>query len=275
MMPAALHIAALLAYVIASVLYGANIALKNPYYVQRGRIAFALGVGLHTAAIGAFCLAVRQSPFANAYGMLSVAAWAVALVGLPVEALGRIPALGALAAPVSATLLFGALARVRSAAASVEVPSDIRSRVISLHVLLVLFSFALFALAACCAVFYVWQYALLKRPDSRQHALFRRLPPLETADSLAFHLVALALPLLTLGLILGIVRAMGSVSTSSAWYADVYTIMSFVAWAVYGLYLVTRLAAGWRGTRLNYLLIAGFVLTLALYFLPSTTHRFS
>ena len=136
--------------------------------------------------------------------------------------------------------------------------------------LLIVISFALFALAACCAVFYIWQYDLLKHPDRR--ALFRRLPPLETVDTLAYHFVAFALPLLTLGIALGAVRAS---ATHTPWVLDPKTIMSYMAWLVYGTYLVTRLAAGWRGTRPNYLLIAGLAVTIALYFVPSATHRFS
>lgn len=263
------HAAALLAYLAAAVFYGANLSLRASTHLGKARALFLLGVFLHTTAIGLFCLQVRQSPFASSYGTLSVAAWAVALLYLPVELLGRVPALGALSAPISGLLLFGAILRSRAVPAA---EPEIRSRIISLHVLLVLFSFALFALAACCAVFYVWQYGLLKRPDRR--ALFRRLPPLETVDSMAYHLVAFALPLLTLGLALGILRAVGG-ALSGNWLADPHFILSVVVWLVYGVYLFARLVAGWRGTRLNYLLIAGLAVTLLLYIVPSTTHRFS
>jgi ABC-type uncharacterized transport system permease subunit len=191
------------------------------------------------------------------------------LIYLPVEFLAKLPALGALAAPVATILLFAGVLRSRMSFATTP---EIRSRIISIHVLIILFSFALFALAACCAIFYVWQYGILKHPDRR--ALFKRLPPLETVDSMAYHLVSFALPLLTLGLILGIVRAMHG-GLKGNWIADPHTIMSMAVWFVYCGYLGARLAGGWRGTRLNYLLIAGLVVTLALYFVPSSTHRFT
>ncbi len=265
-----LHVITLLAYVGSGVFYSANLTLKTPSYIKRARVFLVLGLILHTAAIGAFCVNVKQSPFASSFGTLSVAAWAVALICLPVEFVGRVRSLGALALPVASILLFSGL--VRSGRALSPSAPDIRNGMTSLHVLLILFSFALFALAACCAVFYVWQYGLLKHPDKR--GLFRKLPPLETVDGLAYHLVSFALPLLTLGLALGIVNAANG-GLKGNWLADPHTLMSLATWFVYMVYIAARTVGGWRGTRLNYLLIAGLVVTLALYFIPTTTHRFT
>ena len=263
----AVHGVALLAYVAASVLYGANVALRSQAHVTRARLALIAGALIHTAAIGVFCAETHQTPFASAFGTLSVASWVVVLLYLPVEVLVKAPALGALAAPLASLLLFAGIIRSSTRAAE---SVGIRSAIISSHVLIVLVSFALFLLAACCAVFYLWQYASLKHPDRR--AMFRKLPPLETVDSLAYHLVAFALPLLTLGLALGIIRATGM---GSNWLADPHTLLSILAWTVYTGYLAARIGAGWRGARLNYLLLAGLIVTLAIFFVPSGTHTFS
>jgi ABC-type uncharacterized transport system permease subunit len=262
------HVAALLAYIAAAVFYGANLSLKNVAQVKQARVWFIIALLIHTTAIGVFCVTVKQSPFASGLGTFSVASWAVALLFLPIELRGKIPALGALAAPVCGVLLFAGLVRGRS---GVNLLPALKTGMTSLHVLLVLTSFALFALAACCATFYVWQYGLLKHPDKR--ARFRKLPPLDTVDGLAYHLVAFALPLLTLGLALGFVNAAGG-AVKGNFMADPHTIISLGAWLVYGIYLVARTLGGWRGQRLNYLLIAGMVVTLALYFVPTTTHKF-
>ena len=262
------HGLALLAYIAASVLYGAGLALRSSTQTQRARIALIVGVAIHTLAIGAFCVQTKQSPFASAYGTLSVAAWVTVLIYVPIEIRAKAPALGAVAAPLASLLLFRAI--LRSAAVSPESP-QIRSTIISSHVFVVIISFALFVIAACCAVFYLWQYSALKHPDRR--AMFRKLPPLETVDSLAYHLVSFAVPLLTLGLALGIIRAAGSGQPN--WWLDAHTLLSLLAWAVYSGYLAARIGAGWRGARLNYLLLAGLAVTLAIFFVPSVTHRFT
>lgn len=263
------HVIALLCYVAAGVMYGATLTLRQPKHAPPARVLFMVGVAAHTVAIGAFCTEFKVSPFASGYGTLSVASWVAALAYLPIELRKRAYALGAMAAPVCGLLLFAGLTRARTTASALPA---LKSGLTSLHVLLILLSFALFALAACCAAVYVWQYGLLKHPDRR--GLFRRLPPLETLDSLAYHLVAFALPMLTLGLALGFVNV-AALPRQSNPLLDPHTLMSFAAWLVYSVYLGARLLAGWRGTRLNYMLIVGLVVTLMIYFVPSTTHRFT
>jgi ABC-type transport system involved in cytochrome c biogenesis permease subunit len=80
--------------------------------------------------------------------------------------------------------------------------------------------------------------------------------------------------MLTLGLALGFVNV-AALPKGSNPLLDPHTLMSFAAWLVYSVYLGARLLAGWRGTRLNYLLIVGLAVTLAIYFVPTTTHRFT
>ncbi len=264
-----LHGLSLLGYVCAAIFYGANLSLRSRRHLLLARTSFVAALIMQTAAIGAFCITTHQSPFASTYGTLLVTAWIIAIVYLPVEFQTHVPALGALAAPAEAVLLFMSLLKVRSGFAG---SPEVRTQIINIHVFLVLISLALFAIAACCAVFYIWQYGVLKHPDKR--AMFRRLPPLETVDAIAYHLVAFALPLLTIGLILGFVRAAAG-ALHGNWLVDPHTLISIVAWSVYSGYLLARLFAGWRGTRLNYLLIAGLGITLALFFIPSSTHRFT
>lgn len=268
MTAAAVHLIALALYIAASVFYGAHLSLKVPGHLRSARLFFVLGFLFHTAAIGTLCVQMQRSPFSSAFGTLSIAAWTVALLYLPTEFIWRLPALGALAVPLSSLLLFSALLRSHAAIATDPV---LQRSSTNIHVFLILLSFALFSLAACCAVFYVWQYRLLKR--HKPSSLFRRLPPLETVDSIALQLVAFALPLLTVGMALGAVAAAGG-GLHGNWIVDPHTIASVVAWLVYGAYLLMRTVGGWRGTRPHYLLIAGLVVTIAIFFIPSTTHRF-
>jgi ABC-type uncharacterized transport system permease subunit len=190
------------------------------------------------------------------------------LVYLPIEIFGKASALGALASPVVSVLLFGGLIRARSGYLE---SAEVRSSIINFHVLLALFSLALFAVAACSALLYVWQYSSLKHPDTR--GFFRRLPPLEYLDRLSYHLVSFAMPLLTLAMALGIVRA--AATPGASWMGDPHTIITFVVWAVHAAYLFARLGPGWRGTKLNWLLVAGLGISILLSVTPSTTHRYA
>jgi hypothetical protein len=41
------------------------------------------------------------------------------------------------------------------------------------------------------------------------------------------------------------------------------------------LYVTARLGLGWRGIRLQYILVVGLLVALALYVLPTSTHHFT
>jgi len=266
----ALHLVALALYLAAAVVYGANLSLKHHGHARRGRVLLALAVAVHTAAIGAVCVLTHRSPIATAFGSLSTTAWAIGIACLVVEASGRVPVMGALAAPLCCLLVFGGLLRPGP---DLRMSRELQNSVVSVHVLLVLVSFAVFVLAGCCAAFYLWQYRLLRRRP-HPHGLFRLLPPLDTLDTLAFRLVAFGLPLLSLGLVLGIARA-ASGGLEGAWKQDLHTLVSYALWILYAGYLAGRNTAGLRGTRGCYVLIAGVVVSLALFVLPTVTHRFS
>src|SRR5437667_5252849 len=130
-----LHSLTLIGYLCAATFYGANLSLRTARHLMAARISFVTAILFQTAAIGVFCVTTHQSPFASSYGTLSVAAWIIALLYLPVEFQTHVPALGALAAPVECVLLFMSLLKARS---GTVVPSEVRTQIINLHVFLVL-----------------------------------------------------------------------------------------------------------------------------------------
>ncbi len=229
------------------------------------------GILVQFAAIGAWCVATHVSPFAGEYGTFAVTAWAIALAFAILDYRSRLPAVGAVALLVACVVLFWGVAHARDPVAASPL---LKGHLISLHVITIVASFALFVTAFGCAALYLAQNRLLKAHAYR--GLFRRLPPLETLDRVAYHAVAYALPLLTVGLALGMVRVFegGLTGSRAGWLLDWHTIASLATWCLYVLYLLARLAVGWRGVRLQYVLILGFLITLALYFVPSSTHQF-
>jgi ABC-type uncharacterized transport system permease subunit len=269
-------IAAAVGYLFGSVAYGAFLMLRQPALALAGRAATLLAVVLHTLAIGIHCARVHQTPFTTPAETLSASAWAIALAYLLLELLlrPRPTALGAIALPASFLCLFaGAFLRPAHAAAldSAAAPL-VNSRLISLHILAILFAFGLLVLAFGCAALYLTQYRLLKR-KRLSGGLFGKLPPLASLDHLAFALVAFAFPLLTIGLAAGFVEALTG-GLPGVWGADPMVLTSVVTWLVYGVYLTLHAVAQWRGPRANYLLLGGLLAAIITYFIPTTTHRF-
>lgn len=269
-------IAAAVGYLLGSVAYGAHLLLRQAALAAIGRAATALAVLLHTVAIGMHCAQSHQTPFVTPAETLSASAWTIALAYLVLEVLRKPKptALGAVALPAAFLCLFaGAFlrsARPDGIAAAAE--PLLNSRLISLHILAILFAFGLLVLAFGCAALYLTQYRLLKRKHL-SGGLFGKLPPLASLDRLAFVLVTFAFPLLTVGLAAGIVEAITG-GLHGVWGADPMVLTSVVTWLVYGLYLALHTAAQWRGPRANYLLLGGLLAALVTYFIPTTTHRF-
>ncbi|HZT53171.1 MAG TPA: cytochrome c biogenesis protein CcsA, partial [Gaiellaceae bacterium] len=133
-----------------------------------------------------------------------------------------------------------------------------------LHVGLVLAAFAGFTLAAALSALYVWQERRLK---TRPAVILRReVPALATLDALALRTVAWSLPLLTLGIGVGLGRLLLRDERLDALIA-----VTAVTWTVWCAYLLLRVVAGWAGRRAAYLALAGFALVvLARLALPAT-----
>ena len=269
-------IAAAAGYLFGSAAYGAFLMLRVPALALAGRTATVLAAVLHTLAIGLHCARVHQTPFTTPAETLSASAWTVALAYLALEffARPRPTALGAVALPAAFLCLFaGALLGTAHPAGIDRADAAVlNSRLVSLHILALLFAFGLLVLAFGCAALYLTQYRLLKR-KKLSGGLFGKLPPLASLDHLAFALVAFAFPLLTAGLAAGFVEAVTG-GLRGGWGADPMVLTSVVTWLVYGVYLTLHAAAHWRGPRANYLLLGGLLAAIITYFIPTTTHRF-
>jgi HemX protein len=284
MIPAALDCLALLVYLLAAVCFGAGMLLRAPAAPTApgadraapmqcwAKPLLLAGILIQIGATGVWCVTTRLSPFASAFGTLAVLALAIAVAVALLELRLRAPAIGAVALAVASVVLSLAIARAGGHVAETPLLHDAR---VSLHVMAILASFALFVLAFGCAVLYLAENRLLKRHAAA--ASWRMLPPLKTLDTVAYKSVAYALPLLTLGIALGLARAFGAGLSQPprAFLLDPHTISSMVTWSLYVFYMAARLLAGWRGVRLQYVLVAGLLLVLAVYAIPTTTHKFS
>jgi ABC-type uncharacterized transport system permease subunit len=133
------------------------------------------------------------------------------------------------------------------------------------HVGLVLAGFAGFTLAAALSALYLWQERRLK---TRPATILRRpMPALATLDGLALRTVEWSVPLLTLGVVVGIVRLVVRDDR-----VDALIAATAATWLVWCSYLGLRLVAGWAGRRAAYVALAGFVLVIVVRLALPATH---
>jgi ABC-type uncharacterized transport system permease subunit len=136
--------------------------------------------------------------------------------------------------------------------------SDFGDAFLAAHVGFVLAAFAGFTLAAALAGLYLWQERRLK--GHAPGVLRLRAPSLAALDRLTARTIAVALPLLTVGIGIGFAW----LETEGRGF-DLVVALGLVAWVVYGTFLALRFELGWRGRRTAWLALAGFLLVIVLY----------
>jgi ABC-type uncharacterized transport system permease subunit len=187
-------------------------------------------------------------PWSSWAGSLNLFVWFIVGAYLIWGCRPRFRLLGLGVMPLAATLFL--VARVGGGTGA-GARSHYGNLFLVLHVGLVLAAFAGFTLAAALAALYLWEERRLKRRAA--DILRLRLPPLATLERLAFRTIVVSLPLLTLGLIAGIVRLRedrGSV--------DALEVLTVLTWLVYGGFVIARPT----GNRAAYLALGGFVLVI-------------
>ena len=131
---------------------------------------------------------------------------------------------------------------------------------LKIHVLLSMLAYSLLTLGAVQSVLLAIQDHQLR---SRQPGGFvRGLPPLQTMESLLFEMIAAGFILLTLALISGF----AFLQNMFAQHLVHKTVLSTLAWLVFGGLLLGRFRYGWRGRTAIIWTLSGFVILILAYF---------
>lgn len=251
-------------FVLTGILYAASCGAYLFYLLKghekTGPVAAGLLAGA-AAAHASFLAAdfgLGGQPFATTGQTLGDAALVVVLLYLAVLSRQKIAVLGAFITPV-ALLLFMAAGIGR---AIDQVPQTVQTVLLPIHVSLNVLGIAAFTLAFAAACAYVLQERQLRK--KQLGGLFERLPSLDVLDALAFRLVSIGFPLLTLGIISGTIWAFrlepGAPAISPA------QALGLLAWLVFAGVLLLRIAAGWRGRRAAIGTMLGFACAVAVLF---------
>lgn len=213
--------------------------------------AAALAVLLHVAVLlGAHGGRVDLHFFAA----LSLVACVVAALTLLVNLSKPVAGLGVIVFPLAALLLG---LDVFLAPPTTPNPLDWQ---ISLHVAIALLGYSVLSIAAVLAVLLAIQERALR--THRPIRLMRALPPLTQTESLLFRLIGVGFALLTLTLLSGAmfiqnIRAQHLIHT---------TVLSVLAWLIFGTLLWGRWKHGWRGRGAVNLCLVGMAVLLLAFF---------
>ncbi|MDA3913138.1 cytochrome c biogenesis protein CcsA [Oleiagrimonas sp.] len=188
------------------------------------------------------------------FAALSLVAWVVSSLTLLVNLSRPVAGLGVIIFPLTAILL-----AIDKFIAPPTAPTPIDWQ-IKLHVTVALLAFGVLSIAAALAILLAVQERALRR--SQFGHWLRALPPLTLTEGLLFRLIHAGFTLLTLTLVTGTLF----VSNVFGQHLVQKTILSIIAWLVFGALLWGRWRHGWRGTRaVNLTLFGMAVLVLAFF----------
>lgn len=248
------------AYLLAAITWGFAVFLESPRAMRGVRWMLLLAFVGHTGAVGMRLYLTGHMPVSNMYESVTFTAWAATALALWVE-LRRGSGTAGFAAAVLAFLAlmltsFMPLEEVRIH----PLRAVLRSYWLNIHVTVMLLSYGAFALAAFFAGGHLVKSLAGRDP------LFGRSPAMPAAEmeELAYRLVQVGWPLLTLGIALGAVWA--NTAWGRFWGWDPKETWAFITWIIYTIYLHTRMVMGWRDRVASAMCVAGFVMVLLTWF---------
>lgn len=221
------------------------------------------GFVVHTSALVAHFLQIGYPAVAQFREALSFYGWLMVAGYLLAQLKYRPTVLGSVIAPLAFLMTLAAFAFGTGAA---ELPPELKTYWLPVHVTLAFLGNAAFALAFGVSLMYLFQEYRLKQ--KRVTSLMTRFPSLETLDRMNYVFLVWGLPLMTLGIITGSMWA--GVHWGSYWSWDPRQISSGIAWLFYAALLHGRITAGLRGRKAAILTMVGFAVVIG-YFLWGDT----
>lgn len=257
MMQTLLASLAIICYVTCGVLVGWRLFRHAQTGTPSRTVALAIGF----AALLLHFAVVYTSTFSGwglnlgFFNALSLTAWTVAALLLASSLTKPVENLGILLFPVAALAVFLELRWP-----SVDFMRSGAGWPLKIHVLLSMLAYSLLTLASVQAVLLAIQdgYLRARHPGG----FIRALPPLMTMESLLFEMIGAGFVLLTLALLSGF----AFLEDMFAQHLVHKTVLSVLAWVVFGALLIGRFRYGWRGRTAIIWTLTGFVILILAYF---------
>jgi ABC-type uncharacterized transport system permease subunit len=262
---------------LAPILYGLASASYAMLFLRGDALArkastrlLVASLGVHAAHILLSGVSKGMLPLGNVFESASAIAFAIAAVYLYVETRTRNPMTGIFVIPV----VF-ALQTISSALSdrAAPAPDILRSAMFGLHASAAILGYCAFAVAAIYGLLFLVLYHELK---SRRFSLvYDRLPPLEVLAQMNIRSLSIGFVFLSAAIVFG---AVWIANVREATFRDPKVFLTLVAWALFGFGILAHFLLGWRGPRVIYDSVAGFLLlvssSVALNIVGSTFHVF-
>lgn len=188
------------------------------------------------------------------YNALSLMSWAVALIVMLVSLNKPLENLALVIFPAASLALLLEIIFQSTRILPDSLPVGLR-----VHVLLSVCAYSLLTIAALQALLLALQDRQISR---KQPASIMRLPPMQLMEKLLIQIIAIGFFILSLSLATGLMF-LHDIADQHLVHK---TVLSVVAWLIFGILLLGHWAWGWRGKRAIRWTIGGFIALLLAYF---------
>jgi ABC-type uncharacterized transport system permease subunit len=209
-------------------------------------LAHSYALIVHMMRLGPYSIGLLEA--------LSMLAWTLAVVACFIAMEKQIRAIGAILLALAA---FGA---ALTGAGHTYPEETAPGWELTAHILLSMAAAALLLAAAVAALVLVF---MDRRLRARRIAdLPSVLPPLDSVENVMFRLIGAGFVILTLALLTGFIF----VTNLRTQHLEHKTILSCIAWVLFGVLLIGRIRYGWRGRSAVRWTLSGFGVLILAYF---------
>jgi cytochrome c-type biogenesis protein CcsB len=226
------------------------------------------GVIIQTLAIGlrwyeSYQIGVGHAPLTNMYESLVFFAWCTTLFYLFMELRFKARVMGAFVMPcVAVAMAYASFSKNIDSQINPLIPA-LQSNWLIAHVVTCFIGYGAFAVAGGLGMMYLLKQSSENRKTGAQ-SLSASLPELKVIDDLTHKTIVFGFMWLSGGIITGAIWANEAWGTYWSW--DPKETWSIITWFMYASTLHARFTRGWRGRRIAWLAIIGFLAVFFTYF---------
>ena len=239
-------------YFLGTVLFLWFLVSKKETWSRFSIWAPAAGFLTHSLALVIRMVETGSLPVVTLHESMAFFSWALVLIFLLVEYRYHIQVLGSLILPLA---FLSVLSMVVLPAQSNHLDAKVQVLWLGIHTTLTVLGTVFFTLAFVVGITYLIQERLLK--SKRLNTLYYKLPSLDVLDDLNQRSIYFGFPLLTLGIITGVLLNIFVKDVYFTW--DPKQTLTLVTWLFYLAMLHGRLTVGWRAKKAAVLAVIGFV----------------
>ena len=253
---------AMLIYGLGSLVYIAYAFLREKILGNIGTGVLLLGLvvnlaGMIRRGIESYQMGIFHPPWSNLFEALTFWSFIAGSVYLIVERKYGFKVIGAFVLPL--IFLTSAYAIFKASHEIQPLMPALRSYWLYIHVITAFTGYAGFTVAFGGAVAY-----LIKDYFKGKRFAENYLPSKEMLDEITYKSIAIVFPVWTASIILG--AAWANEAWGGYWSWDPKEVWSLIVWLFFGAYLHARQLMGWKGRRVAWMVVAGFITVLICFF---------